>query len=146
LTNSVALVHYSPGRVRFRIYRLKNDSDYAASLQQFLLTQPDINSVRVNGEAASIAIRYRYTGAVLAEIVAKLTSLIEQAAITRSISSEATKERTLATENWSSLTLPVLKYGFIPMNQRHNFLPQARSKLKLKAVFSNLCFSQKNPR
>ena len=67
-----SLVHHIPGRVRFRIYRLKDDLDYAANLQQFLLTQPGIDRVRINPAAASIAINYRYTNAPLAEIASKL--------------------------------------------------------------------------
>lgn len=103
----LCLVHHIPGRVRFRIYRLKDNSDYAANLKQFLLAQPGINSVRVNRVAASIAIDYRYKDSSLAEIASGLTKLIQQSAKTKSVSSKQTKERTSEIENWSSLTLPI---------------------------------------
>ena len=101
------LAHHIPGRVRFRIYRLKYNSDYAANLQQFLLAQPGINGVRVNRVAASIAIKYGYTDAPLAEIASGLTKLIQQSAKTKSVPSKQTKEQNSEIENWSSLTLPV---------------------------------------
>ncbi len=98
------LVHHVPGRVRFRIYRLKDDSDYGANLKQFLLAQPGINRVRVNRFAASIAINYRYTGASVAEIISKLTELIQQAVKTNRKDGNV---HPTEGENWSSLTLPV---------------------------------------
>ena len=101
------LVHHIPGRVRFRIYRLKDDSDYATNLKQFLLAQPRINRVRINPAAASIAIDYRYTGSSLTEIVSSLVSLLKQEAITESIPREVNKKPTPKSKNWSSLTLPV---------------------------------------
>lgn len=99
------LVHHIRGRVRFRIYRLKDDSDYAANLKQFLLAQPSIERVRVNRVAASIVINYRYTNSSLAEIVSNLTKLIQQAANYSSKVGNA--HPTPETENWSSLRLPV---------------------------------------
>ncbi len=101
------LVHHIPGRVRFRIYRLKDDSDYAANLKQFLLAQPGINRVRVNRVAASIVIEYRYTGDFLAEIASGLANLLQQEATTKSVPRTQTKKQTSENENWSSLTLPV---------------------------------------
>ncbi len=109
------VVHHCPGRVRFRIYRLKDDADYAANLKQFLLAQPQINGVRLNRAAASVAIDYRYRDASLAEIVTNLKDLIQQAATTKSVPSKQTNNQTPETANqtsetasWSSLTLPVL--------------------------------------
>ncbi|MGF1541403.1 MAG: heavy metal translocating P-type ATPase [Pleurocapsa sp.] len=117
------LVHHIPGRVRFRIYPLQDHSDYAANLQEFLLAQPEIDRVRINRLAASIAINYHYRGAPLAEIASNLTELIQQAATTKSVPQKITKKETSETENWSkvlrretmesastasSLTLPVL--------------------------------------
>ena len=100
-------VHHIPGRVRFRIYRLKDDSNYAANLKQFLLAQPGINSVRVNRVAASIAIDYSYTSSSLAEIASALENLIQQEPTTKSVPSQQTKNESSEIENWSSLTLPV---------------------------------------
>ena len=101
------LVHHIPGRARFRVYRLKDDSDYAVKLKQFLLAQPGINRVRVNRVAASIAIDYRYKNSSLAKIASGLTNLIQRSAKTKSVPNKQTKEQNSASENWSSLTLPV---------------------------------------
>ncbi len=105
------LVHHIPGRVRFRIYRLKDDSDYAANLQQLLLAQPGINSVRINAYAASIAINYRYQDAPLVKIASNLTQLIQQADNYSKVGNALKHSLRVAhptePENWSSLTLPV---------------------------------------
>lgn len=101
------LVHHVAGRVRFRIYRLKDDSDYAANLKQFLLAQPRINRVRVNRAAASLVIDYRDTGSSLAEIASGLANLLKQEVTTKSEPREQTKKLTPETKNWSSLRLPV---------------------------------------
>ena len=101
------LVHHISGRVRFRIYRLSDNSNYAANLIQFLMAQPAIKRVRVNRVAASIAISYRYPDASLAEVVSRLTNLIQQAATTQLAANQQTTSPTSELENWSSLTLPV---------------------------------------
>ncbi len=97
------LVHHIPGRVRFRIHRLKDDSDYGANLKQFLLAQPGINRVRVNPVAASIVINYRYTNASIAENASNLTQLIQQAATTKSGPRKKTQNQTSEPENWSKV-------------------------------------------
>ncbi|MGK7916483.1 MAG: heavy metal translocating P-type ATPase, partial [Prochloraceae cyanobacterium] len=102
------LVHHCPGRVRFRISRLKDDADYAANLKQFLLAQSRINGVRINRAAASIVIDYRYRDSFLLEIIANLKNLIKQVVATKSVPSTQTNNQTLETASWSSLTLPVL--------------------------------------
>ena len=101
------LVHHIPGRARFRIYRLKDDSDYGANLQQFLLNQPEIISVRINCMAASIAIHYRHTSSSLTEIASSLTSLIQQQATTNLVPNQSSKNQTSEIEHWSSLALPI---------------------------------------
>ena len=107
-TIEVCLVHHIRGRVRFRIYRLQDDSNYAANLQQFLLAQPKIKGVRINPTAASIAINYRYTKDSLAEIASELTELIQKAANVSECTAHPTaQDQTAEIENWSSLTLPV---------------------------------------
>ncbi len=97
------LVHHIPGRVRFRIHRLKDDSDYGANLKQFLLAQPGINRVRVNPVAASIVINYRYTNSSLAENASNLTQLIQQAGTTKSVPRKKTQNQTSEPENWSKV-------------------------------------------
>ncbi len=101
------LVHHCPGRARFRIYRLTDDLDYAVNLQQFLLEQPGIKQVRVNGAAASIAIQYRSAGTSLSEEATRLTALINKAAIAQPVSPQPAPPPPSKTENWSSLALPI---------------------------------------
>ena len=101
------LVHHIPGRVRFRIYRLQDNSAYAANLEQFLLAQPQINQVRINTVAASIAITYSYRGSSPAEVISYLTKLLQQAATSELVTSQASEKPTSEIESWSSLTLPV---------------------------------------
>jgi len=101
------LVHHCPGRARFRIYRLSDDLDYAVNLQQFLLEQPGIKQVRVNGAAASIAIQYRSAGTSLSEEATRLTALINKAATAQPVSPQPAPPPPSKTENWSSLALPI---------------------------------------
>ena len=104
LSLNIHLVHHFPGRARFRIDRLSHDLDYAVALQKFLLEQPYITQVRVNGAAASIAIQYRCVGRSLSETISHLTALMEKAT-TQPVSSAAGLPSTR--ENWSSLALPI---------------------------------------
>jgi Cu2+-exporting ATPase len=101
------LVHHLPGRARFRIDRLSDDLDYAVTLQQFLLEQPGIKQVRVNGAAASIAIQYRSAGTSLSEEATRLTALINKAATAQPVSPQPAPPPPSKTENWSSLALPI---------------------------------------
>ncbi len=115
------VVHHCPGRVRFRLYRLKDDSNYAANLKQFLLAQPGINRVRVNPIAASIAIEHRYRDSSLAENISNLKRLIKEAATTKSVPSKQIDRQTSETASWSSLTLPVFTTINIPLRQKWNY-------------------------
>jgi len=101
------LVHHLPGRARFRIDRLSDDLDYAVTLQQFLLEQPGIKQVRVNGAAASIAIQYHAAGTSLSENASRLAALIKKAATAQPVSSQLAPPPPSKTENWSSLALPI---------------------------------------
>ncbi|MDR9405235.1 MAG: heavy metal translocating P-type ATPase, partial [Halothece sp. Uz-M2-17] len=101
LSLNIHLVHHCLGRARFRIDRLSYDRDYAVTLEQFLLEQPEITQVRVNGAAASIAIQYRSLN------LSHLIVLIETAATEKTISTQPTPPATASKENWSSLALPI---------------------------------------
>jgi hypothetical protein len=52
------VVHAIPGRVRFRVPRLRHDSDYAQRLQTLTESDDWVTDVRINRTAASIAITY----------------------------------------------------------------------------------------
>jgi hypothetical protein len=52
------VVHAIPGRVRFRIPRLRHDSNYTQRLQTLMEADDWVTEVRINCTAASIAITY----------------------------------------------------------------------------------------
>lgn len=56
------VVHAIPGRVRFRVPRLRHDSDYAQRLQTLTEADDWVTDVRINRTAASIAISYHPNG------------------------------------------------------------------------------------
>ncbi|MBW4646287.1 MAG: hypothetical protein KME23_25405 [Goleter apudmare HA4340-LM2] len=52
------VVHAIPGRIRFHVPRLAYDRPYARRLESLLKTDAQVTNVRVNRDAASIAIAY----------------------------------------------------------------------------------------
>src|ERR671931_603513 len=54
----VQLLHFIPGRVRFRIAGLKGDWGQAETIQKGLEAVPDIDSVEVNVTTGSVVARY----------------------------------------------------------------------------------------
>lgn len=54
-----SVVHAIPGRVRFNVPRIAKDGAYAKRLERLINTEPHVTSVRVNSDAASIAIAYQ---------------------------------------------------------------------------------------
>ncbi|MBH8554431.1 hypothetical protein I8751_19080 [Nostocaceae cyanobacterium CENA357] len=53
------VAHAIPGRMRFHIPQLAQDRAYAERLERLIKTDPQVNSVRINYDAASIAIAYQ---------------------------------------------------------------------------------------
>ncbi len=53
-----SVVHAIPGRIRFNVPRIAKDGAYAKRLERLINTEPHVTSVRVNSDAASIAIAY----------------------------------------------------------------------------------------
>ncbi|MDZ8185973.1 MAG: hypothetical protein RMX96_14115 [Nostoc sp. ChiSLP02] len=54
-----SVVHAIPGRIRFHLPRLAEDSAYTKRLERLIKNDPQTSSVRVNSGAASIAIAYQ---------------------------------------------------------------------------------------
>ncbi|MEA5572080.1 HMA2 domain-containing protein [Calothrix sp. UHCC 0171] len=54
-----SIVHSIPGRIRFHIPRLTKDKAYARRLERLLKTEAHVNNVRVNCDAASVAIAFQ---------------------------------------------------------------------------------------
>ncbi|OKH42573.1 hypothetical protein NIES2101_32790 [Calothrix sp. HK-06] len=55
---SVSVAHEMHGRVRFHVYRLAKDSKYAEKLKALVESDSRVTQVRINTQAASIAISY----------------------------------------------------------------------------------------
>jgi hypothetical protein len=53
------VVHAIPGRMRFHIPQLAQDRAYAKRLERLIKTDPQVSSLRINCDAASIAIAYK---------------------------------------------------------------------------------------
>ncbi|MGJ5674707.1 MAG: HMA2 domain-containing protein [Nostochopsis sp.] len=53
------IVHAIPGRIRMSVPKLAHDRDYAKRLERLLKTDPQVTNVRVNCDAASVAIAYQ---------------------------------------------------------------------------------------
>ncbi len=75
------VVHAIPGRVRFRVPLLAYDANYALRLQTMLESEPQVTGVRLNRQAASIAINYQILGSSDRTITAYLVRLLQQATI-----------------------------------------------------------------
>ncbi|WP_414752582.1 HMA2 domain-containing protein [Anabaena sp. CCY 9910] len=54
-----SIVHEIPGRIRFHIPQIASDRAYAKRLERLLKVDPLVNNVRINGDAASLAIAYQ---------------------------------------------------------------------------------------
>ncbi len=73
------IVHNVPGRIRLQILRLSTDLEYAKRLNNLLLADENVISVRINRAASSIAINYE-TGEVSdLELGLRLRTIIEKA-------------------------------------------------------------------
>ncbi len=53
-----SVVHSIPGRIRFNIPRIAKDRAYAKTLERLLKTEPNVINVRINCDAASVAIAF----------------------------------------------------------------------------------------
>lgn len=105
-----SIVHETLGRIRFRIPLVAKDAEYAQKLTQLAETDPRITKIRINKDAASVAIFYHSPELSAAAIKAHLVHLIELAndpnALIK-ISSDSTTETEEESNPWSNLSLPV---------------------------------------
>jgi cation transport ATPase len=53
------IVHAIPGRIRLNVPKLAQDRDYAKRLERLLKADPQVTNVRINCDAASVAIAYQ---------------------------------------------------------------------------------------
>lgn len=71
------VVHTIPGRIRFHIPQLAQDRAYAKRLERLLKTDPQVINVRLNSDAASIAIAYQPNSVTLTHWVSLMESALE---------------------------------------------------------------------
>lgn len=71
-----AIAHAVPGRVRLRMPQLAIDTDFAHHLQEALNADEHVRQVRINPDAASIAINYQNQGLSEWELGVRLMSII----------------------------------------------------------------------
>ncbi|MBV8887407.1 MAG: hypothetical protein JO235_25895, partial [Chroococcidiopsidaceae cyanobacterium CP_BM_RX_35] len=76
---SYSIVHVIPGRVRFRVPRLLHDADFAQQLQMVLEAETQVTRIRINRDAASVAITYQSTTSD-AKMRSHLVHLLQKAA------------------------------------------------------------------
>ena len=73
------ILHNIPGRIRLQIARLATDWEYVRRLNNLLLADENVISVRINRAAASIAINYETGQLSDLELGLRLRSIIEKA-------------------------------------------------------------------
>lgn len=74
-----SVVHEIPGRIRFHVPRLVKDTAYGRRLERLLKTDPQVTSVRMNCDAASIAIAYKKSSQMSVSHWANLMELADEA-------------------------------------------------------------------
>ncbi|MBP0021819.1 MAG: metal ABC transporter ATPase [Cyanobacteria bacterium SBLK] len=57
--NECSLIHFVPGRIRLRVPRVRDNRHFALYLEQRLIAEETVTSVRVNQAAASATITYK---------------------------------------------------------------------------------------
>jgi copper chaperone CopZ len=74
-----SVVHEIPGRIRFHVPRLVKDTAYGRRLERLLKTDPQVTNVRMNCDAASIAIAYNKSSQMSVSHWANLMELADEA-------------------------------------------------------------------
>jgi Cu2+-exporting ATPase len=112
-TPNIAIVHAIPGRIRFRVPKLKGDSrPNCEHLQKLLEADSTITKIRINRVAASIVIVYKSGAKSEVEVGQYLANLIRNQVSARNLVSRNDNENPEPSEEeegeWSSLQLPVV--------------------------------------
>ncbi|AUB41810.1 Cation transport ATPase [Nostoc flagelliforme CCNUN1] len=74
-----SVVHTTPGRVRFRLPRLRCDADYTKRLEVLLTADALVKNVRVKPAAMSVAVTYKSDKVSDAKMRSHLHDLIQAA-------------------------------------------------------------------
>ncbi|MBD2043340.1 HMA2 domain-containing protein [Microcoleus sp. FACHB-672] len=84
------MIHAIPGRVRFGVPRIAEDPQYARRLEKLIESTKGVTGIRVNSQAASIAITYDNRAVTDAEMRLHLAELIQSADEAKDVSYVAT--------------------------------------------------------
>ncbi|HAZ43156.1 MAG TPA: hypothetical protein DDW76_01490 [Cyanobacteria bacterium UBA11369] len=76
ISDNYQIIHAVPGRVRFRVPWLAQDSEYAKRLYNLISKHSQVNDIRINPKAASIAIAYTPSNISDGEMRQHLVNLI----------------------------------------------------------------------
>lgn len=106
------VVHSIPGRIRFRVPRIAEDSEYTYKLTVLTEADAKVTEVRVNTAAASFAVSYDLSGISDEKMRSHLINLIQTASksnIPLNLKTAPTQEEPEAENNfWSPLVFPAI--------------------------------------
>ena len=99
-----SVVHTTPGRLRFRVPRLRYDADYAKRLEVLLAADKLVKNVRVKPAAMSVAVTYK-SGISDAKMRSHLHDLIQAASVVVVLKSSTSSAETEKETSWPGLQL-----------------------------------------
>lgn len=102
-----SVVHAIRGRVRFRVMRLRHDTDYVQRLEALLQADSLITDIRINPAAASLVVTYKHSQISDAKMRSHLICLILTASNPAIVLSPAHKS-TDRENSWSNIQLSVV--------------------------------------
>jgi hypothetical protein len=94
-----SVVHSIPGRIRFNIPRIAQDRAYAKTLERLLKTEPHVTNVRINCDAASVAIAFEPSSLSKSHWFGLLELANEVIPSANQVASQATSKTNLAKLN-----------------------------------------------
>ncbi|MBD2561476.1 MULTISPECIES: heavy metal translocating P-type ATPase [Nostoc] len=100
-----SVVHTTPGRLRFRIPRLRCDADYAKRLEVLLTADALVNNVRVKPAAMSVAVTYKSEKVSDAKMRSHLHDLIQAASVVVVLKNSTSLSETEKETSWPGLRL-----------------------------------------
>ncbi|MBE9000902.1 cadmium-translocating P-type ATPase [Nostoc sp. LEGE 12447] len=100
-----SIVHTTPGRLRFRLPRLRCDADYAKRLEVLLTADALVKNVRVKPAAMSVAVTYKSDKISDAKMRSHLHDLIQAASEVVVLKNSASLSETKKENSWPGLQL-----------------------------------------
>jgi Cu2+-exporting ATPase len=100
-----SIVHTIPGRLRFRVPRLRCDADYAKRLEVLLTADALVKNVRVKPAAMSVAVTYKSNKVSDAKMRSHLHDLIQAASVVVVLKNSTSLSETEKEASWPGLQL-----------------------------------------